>query len=176
MPFLPLLIVLALPFVFLLAMPFSLVQRYRLGKARRPARRWLVRINLALLLASLAFFVWSAALSNFWIPHAFHCALGGVLVGLLLGLFGLLLTRWEATNTGMHYTPNRWLVLLLTVAVALRLLYGFWRLWERWHTTGRDGSWLAAAGIADSLAIGGAVLGYYVCYAAGLLIRLRRHS
>ncbi|MEP6822509.1 MAG: CcdC protein domain-containing protein [Chthoniobacterales bacterium] len=174
-PFLPLLVLLALPFVFLLAMPFSLVQRYRFGKARRPARRWLARINLALLLLSAAFFIYSAALTNFWIPHAFHYALIGVLIGLLLGFVGLALTRWEATDSTVHYTPNRRLVLILTVAVALRLLYGVWRLWEKWNTAGQGGSWLASAGIADSLAVGGAVLGHYVCYAAGILVRLRRH-
>ncbi len=174
-PFLPLLCLLALPLMLLLTMPFALVQRYRLGKARRPARRWLARINLALLCLSLGLFVWSAALTNFWIPNAFHHALIGILTGSVLGLVGLAATRWETTGTTVHYTPNRWLVLLLTVAVALRLLYSFWRLWDKWHTAGPDGSWLAAAGIADSLAVGGAVLGYYFSYAVGLLLRLRRH-
>lgn len=175
MPLLPLLVLLALPFVLLLAMPLSLVQRYRLGKARRPVRRWLVLINFALLLVSVAFFVWSAALTNFWVPNAFHYALLGVLIGLLLALVGLAMTRWEATGTTIHYTPNRWLVLILTFAVTLRLLYGLWRVWDKWHTAGHDGSWLASAGVADSLGVGGAVLGYYVCYTAGLLVRLRRH-
>ncbi len=156
-------------------MPFALWQRYRLGKARRPARRWVTRINLALLLFSIAIFLWSAALTNFWVPHAFTYAVLGVLSGFPLAAFGLLLTRWETTATAIFYTPNRWLVLLLTVAVGLRLLYGLWRVWEKWQTTAPDSSWLAAAGIAESLAVGGVILGYYFCYAVGILLHLRRY-
>lgn len=174
------LLLLALPLlivgVLVLALPLSLVQRYRLGTARRRGRRWIANINLVMLTLSAAIFFWSAALTNFWVPHAFGYSLLGLLGGAVLGLIGIALTRWEETGRALHYTPNRWLVLMITVVVVTRLLYGFWRGWHAWHAAGRETSWLVASGAASSLAIGALVLSYYLTYSAGVCWRLRRFS
>jgi hypothetical protein len=171
-PFIPLLAVLLFVLLFVAASPFLLVVRYRLGVARRPARRWIATVNIVSLLASTALFLWIAALTNFWVPNAFRYSLIGFISGVLLGLIGLTLTRWELSPRALHYTPNRWLVLLVTVAVATRLLYGFWRIWHAWRTTGHDSSWLASAGIPGSMAVGALVLGYYFTYFSGVRWRL----
>lgn len=176
MPFLPLLFVLLLPLFLVVATPFLLVQRYRVGSARRRARGWVTKINLALMIFSTAFFVWAAALTSMWAPKAFPYSLCGLGVGAALGLLGLFLTRWERTGGTLHYTPNRFLVLLLTSAVALRILYSFWRAWHAWRTTGSSGSWLVQSGAPGSLFIGAIVLGYYVVYAIGVWRGLRRMS
>ncbi len=173
MPLIPLALVLLLPLLLALALPFSLVQRYRAGVARRRGRPWLTAINLALLAFSCAFFLWVAALTNFWAPHAFAYSLLGLASGAILGALGLLVTRWEESPRALHYTPNRWLILILTIAVTARILYGFWRAWNAWQTRGVDESWLAAAGLAGSMAVGAVVLGYYFIYTAGVLRRLR---
>jgi hypothetical protein len=173
MPLIPLLVALLVVAGFILAMPLLLVLRYRVGIARRPARRWIATLNLVSLLISAALFLWVAALTNFWVPRAFAYSLAGLGLGCLLGFLGLTLTRWERTATAIYYTPNRWLVLLVTLAVSARLLYGIWRIWRAWHTTGHDTSWLAAAGIPGSMAVGAIVIGYYVTYSAGVRWRLR---
>lgn len=159
-------------FLFVAA-PFLLVLRYRVGIARRPARRWVVRVNLLSLLISTALFLWVAAITNFWVPRAFGYSLIGFSVGVLLGLIGLTLTRWEAAGRVVYYTPNRTLVLLITLAVATRMAYGMWRVWHAWHTTGHDSSWLASAGIPGSMSVGAVVLGHYLTYFAGVLWRIR---
>src|SRR4051812_47687632 len=161
---------------FILAMPFLLVLRFRLGIARRPARRWIVSMNLLSLLASTALFLWIAAVTNSWIPNAFRYSFIGFISGVLLGLLGLSVTFWERTPRVLFYTPNRWLVLLISMAVAARLLYGFWRIWHAWRVTGADASWLASAGIPGSMAVGALVLGYYFTYFAGVRWRLRNMS
>jgi hypothetical protein len=171
-PLLPIIIILLLPFVVALAVPFSLVQRYRLGTARRRARGWVAAINFLLMLVSCAVFLGSTALTNFWVPHAFSYSLRGLLVGALVGLLGLGLTKWEAAPRVLHYTPNRLLVLLLTLAVSVRILYGLVRMWEAWGAR-HETPWLAASGIAGSLGVGAAVLGYYLVYSAGVTLRLR---
>jgi hypothetical protein len=74
-------------FVFVLSTPFLLIVRYRLGTARRPARRWIATINLLSFLSSAALFLWIAAMTNFWVPRAFGYSLVGFAVGALLGLF-----------------------------------------------------------------------------------------
>jgi hypothetical protein len=159
-------------FVLVLSAPFLLIIRYRVGTARRLARPWIATINVLSLLVSAALFLWIAALTNFWLPRAFSYSLTGILSGCLLGLLGLAVTRWEKTPTGTYYTPNRWLVLLITLAVAARMAYGFWRLWHAWRTSGADSSWLASAGIPGSMAVGGSVIGYYLSYFAGVRLRM----
>lgn len=173
MPLIPILAAWIAIFVVILATPFLLIIRFRLGVARRPARRWIATINVVSLLASVSLFVWIAALTNSWVPNAFRYSLTGLIAGVLLGMLGLKMTRWEATARALYYKPNRWLVLLITIAVTARLLFGLWRIWHAWRTTGHDGSWLASAGIPGSMAVGALVLGYYLSYFAGVLLRAR---
>jgi hypothetical protein len=94
----------------------------------------------------------------------------------VLGLGGLALSRWESSPGSLHYTPNRWLVLAITLVVTARLLLGFWRSWRAWPSAYDIESWAAASGAAGSLAAGGVVLGYYLTYWLGVRRRLRRHN
>lgn len=176
MPFIAFLAALLVVFVLVLSTPFLLIIRYRVGTARRAGRPWIATINLVSLLLSAGIFLWIAALTNFWARNAFAYSLVGFVSGVLLGLLGLLVTRWEKTATVTYYTPNRWLVLLITLAVAARMLYGFWRIWHAWRTTGADSSWLASAGIPGSMAVGAVVLGYYFTYFAGVRWQIRATS
>ena len=173
MPLIPILIALLFATALVLAMPLLLVLRYRAGTMRRRGRKWLATINVLMIVLSAALFLWVAAITSFWIPKAFTYSLIGFIVGSLLGLLGLALTRWELTPQAVHFTPNRWLVLLITLAVTARLLYGLWRIWRAWRTSGPDESWLAAAGVAGSMSVGAVVLGYYLIYSAGVRWRLR---
>jgi membrane protein CcdC involved in cytochrome C biogenesis len=172
-PLIPFLAALLLVFLLILSAPLLLVVRYRMGAARRPARRWVTNINVISLLASAGLLLWAAAITSFWVPNTFRYSLIGFAAGALLGLFGLWLTRWEAAARALYYTPNRWVVLLLTLALSVRLVYGLWRIWHAWRTTGADASWLASAGVAGSMAVGAVVVGYYLVYFAGVRWKLR---
>ena len=174
MPLILLALVLFLMLAFVLTIPLSIVQRYRMGKARRTGRGWVATINLVMIFLSAGIFLYAAAVTNIWVPNAFKYSLVGLAAGGILGLLGLALTRWEETPRALYYTPNRWLILFITFAVMTRLLYGFWRGWHAWGATGPDTSWVAAAGVAGSMAVGAVVLGYYLIYWAGLWLRLRR--
>jgi len=174
-PLIPLIAALLLPLVFVVAIPFGLVQRYRLGRARRRARKWVATLNFVMITLSLALFLYASAITNFWVPKAFLYSLVGCFGGAILGLLGLTLTRWEETPRTLYYTPNQWLILFLTLTVTARLLYGFWRGWQAWGADRSDASWLAASGAAGSLAVGALVLGYYLAYTAGVHRRLGRH-
>ena len=157
-------------------MPFLLFLRYRTGTMRRLGRRWLATLNLVMLVFSAVLFLYGAALTSLWVPDAFRYCLFGLLAGGLLGLLGLALTHWEQTPQALYYTPNRGLILLLTLTVTARLLYGLWRIFHGWRTSGSDPSWLERAGIAGSLALGAILLGYYVTYTAGVRWRLKRRD
>jgi hypothetical protein len=155
--------------------PLSIVQRFRAGTARRVARGWVATINLVGLALSVALFLTGAAVTNVWVPDAFLYSVLGLCTGCLLGMVGLALTRWERAPQSLHYTPNRWLVLAITLVVATRLAYGFWRSWQAWNSGLEGASWFVTAGVAGSLAAGAIVLGYYLTYWFGLRWKVRRH-
>ena len=158
--------------------PVTLVQRYRVGTARRRARGWVSTLNVVGLAFSSALFLAGAAVASLWIPNAIGYVLAGFGGGCLLGVAGLALTTWESAPASLHYTPNRWLVLGITVAVAARIAFGFWRSWLAWRATPELelASFVAASGAAGSLAAGAVVLGYYLTYWFGVRRRLRRHG
>jgi hypothetical protein len=173
------LLILALPFVLVLVvlvlMPLSLLQRYRMGTTRRLARGWVATANVVAMTLSVAFFMTVAALTTVFVENAFTYALLGLMGGCVLGILGLWLSRWEPAQGSLHYTPNRWLVLSITLVVAARVAYGGWRAWHTWRVSPDNASWLASAGLAGSLAAGAVVLGYYLMFWTGVRRRVRRH-
>lgn len=169
-----LLLILLAILVSVALIPVTLVLRYRAGTARRPVRPWLATINAAGLFVSITIFLTAAALTNIWVPEAFAHACAGLIGGAAIGVLGLLLTRWEVVRGVTYYTPNRWLVLAITLAVLGRLLYGFWRGWTAWQSLAGEASWAAAAGVAGSLAAGAVILGYYFAYWLGVRTRAPR--
>jgi hypothetical protein len=174
MPFvLAALAVLLVGMLVLLAIPLSLFLGYRAGKARRLARRWVTTTNLVSLAISATIFIVGASVTSLWVPRALPYSALGLLAGGLLGVLGLAATRWEPTPRGLWYTPNRWLVLFVSLVVTARVGYGFWRVWRAWHR-GAGESWLDAFGVAESMAAGAIVLGYYLVYFAGVRRRLPR--
>ena len=166
----PVLVVLAL----IVLVPISIVQRYRVGTSRQRARGWLTALNLGALTRSALLFLVSAAFTNIWVPDALRYTVGGLGAGCLLGIAGLWLTRWEPSLGTLHYTPNRLLVLAITLLVAARVMYGFWRGWESWRAGVSGESWFVAAGVAGSMAAGAIVIGYYLTYWFGVRRRLKR--
>lgn len=168
MPLLLLLPLLALVMIGLFALmwPLMLWARYRTGKARRRAQGWLVRLNAWLLAAAVPLLLLGAWFSSHWFAAAPRQTLVGLLLGVVLGLIGLWLTRFERDASGFHYTPNRWLVLLLTLLIAARIVAGVVMAWQDSRSSL---SLLDAGGL---LATGGVLLGYGLAYAWGLRARL----
>jgi len=175
MPLLLLLVlgVLALVAVWLLLLPVSLWARYASGRARRRAQHWVIRGNAWLLAFSVPLFLLSAWLASRWMHAALRDAVLGLLLGALVGIARLWLTRFERDAKGLIYTPNRWLVLGLTTLVALRVAACFWMAWR--HATGDAVDALADAIDAGAwTGVAGVFLGYALAYAWGLRARLSR--
>jgi hypothetical protein len=121
-----LLVVFGVALLALLLLPVSLWARYRNGRARRRAQGWAVRTDAWLLALSAPLFLASAWLASLWLPQALADACYGLLAGVCLGIVGLWLTRFEHDDSGFHFTPNRWVVLVLIVVVAARIAVGMW--------------------------------------------------
>lgn len=162
---------LALLLLWLLLLPLGLVLRYRRGRARQRGVGWVLGSNAWLLLVSAGLFLASAWGSGHWVPQALAWAAMGLLAGMLLGLVGIWRTRFEITSASFHYTPDRWLVLLLTGVVVVRIALGAWQGLAHLRTSAAADAWLADAG--HLFAVGGLLLGYYLAYAWGLRGRWR---
>ena len=168
-----LLVLLAIAGVVLL----SLALRYRAGTARRQARRWVATLNVWVTSFSVLFFLCFTLLLSFWVASAFRFALIGMGVGAILGLLGLGLTRWESRPQGLFYTPSRWLAVVVTLAIAARFIYGWWRATHYGSTAPGGQHWLiTASGTQLSLAVAAGLIGYYLVYSIGVRLRLTRHQ
>lgn len=162
---------LLLPIVLL---PLSIIQRYRVGTARRPARAWVATLNVLGFTVSMLMVVLTAAMTTFWVPSALPVTIASLLAGGLLGGLGLLMSRWESDAGVLFFTPNRWLVLVLTLLVLMRLAWGLWRAWQAWAVWGGQAGWLAEAGVSGSLAAGALIVGYGLGFWAGVRWRIAR--
>ena len=178
MPLLLLLPLLAIAIIvaMLLLLPLSLRQRYRMGHARRRAYGWAVALNAWLFSLSVGVFLATAWFGSLWSADALRDAALGLCAGIVAGIVGLALTRFDESEGVLHYAPNRWLVLALTLLVAARIAFGLWLGWHRATASGATPSpawqgWIEAGGLWS---IGGLLLGYAAAYAWGLRVRLAR--
>ena len=174
-------ILFALLFFVLLAVSgvvlLSLALRYRAGTARRQGRRWVASLNVWLTGLSAVFFLSFTFLISFWLGTVFRFALIGMCFGAILGLLGLAMTRWESQPEGLFYTPSRWLAILVTLAIAARFVYGWWRATHSGSSASGDQHWLlTASGTELSVAIAAGLIGYYLFYSIGVRLRLTGHE
>jgi hypothetical protein len=176
----PIIIVALLVFVLLTlagVILLSFAVRYRAGTARRQARRWVASLNVWATSFSAVFFLSFTFLLSLWVDSAFRFALIGMGCGGVLGLLGLTITRWESQPEGLFYTPSRWLALLVTLAIAARFIYGWWRTTHSGSNAPGDQHWLiTASGTQLSLAVAAGLIGYYLVYSVGVRLRLARHE
>ena len=170
------LLIVAVVVASVLLLPLTLVRRYRVGTSRQQARGWLIAINVAGFSASALMFLVGSAITGFWIPNAFRYSALGLAAGIALGIVGVWLTRWEPTPRALHYTPNRYLVLAITLTIVGRIGYSFWRAWETWGNAVDRQEWLVTWGVAEALGAGGLVLGYYLSYWFGVRRRFKQHD
>jgi len=155
----------------------SLALRYRAGTARRQGRRWVATMNVWMTSFSAVLILFFTFLISFWLGPTLRFALAGMGFGGLLGLIGLASTRWETEPEGLFYTPSRWLALLVTLAIAARFMYGWWRTTHPGGGAPAEQHWLiTASGTQISLAVAAGLIGYYLVYAIGVRIRLNRHE
>jgi hypothetical protein len=103
---------------------------------------------------------------------------GGVAAGVALGLLGLRLTRFQVDSVkGDCYVPNPYIGTLVTVLFLGRLLYRFVMLSPQMQDATGATPPIHGPDMGQSpltMAIFGLLVGYYICYFAGLLIHHQR--
>ena len=134
-----------------------LVGRQRLT----PVRPWMTLVIFPLLVAMIL-------LGSMAHPESAMGLVGGLVIGAGLGWYGHRLTKFERTPEGLFYTPNAHLGIALSLLFIGRLAY---RLVQVYFATGSmqfDPNTFSRGPL--TLVIFGTLAGYYVVYAAGLLI------
>lgn len=106
------------------------------------------------------------ALVSFDDHYAIAALAAGPVVGAALAAYGLRLTKFEKTEDGLFYTPSAHIGIALSLLLAGRILY---RVVQLYFVAPTAGSPLEFAASPVTLAIFGALAGYYVAYSAGLL-------
>lgn len=160
-----------IPFIVVPLMAFAVWRRVRGTFGRQPIRRqrMIGRIAVFAVLGAVL------ALSGLHNLRLLEALLGGALGGVLLGLAGLRLTRFERDATGADaYIPNPWIGGLLTVLLVARL---GWRLMVMAPQMQDSAVASSAPAIGNSpltLLVFGLLIGYYITYFIGLLVHHRR--
>jgi hypothetical protein len=152
-------VLVTIAFVALIGWRMQSRVRRMVGRQRlSPVRPWVTVVIGPLVIAMLAF----AALQQSQLA-AYLAA--GVAVGIVLGVFGLRLTRFEVTPEGLFYTPSVHLGVVLSALVLGRIIY-------RVAVGGFPGTGAVppGAGLTPlTLLLIGTLVGYYTTYAVGLL-------
>ena len=152
-------------------MALGIWRRVRGSFGRQPVRRkrMLVRIAFFVLVAGL---IGLGGLHN---VRLLEGLLGGVLLGAALGTIGLRLTRFERDAEGNDlYVPNAWIGGILTALLVGRLAWRFLVAMPQLQNPAMAHSAPAMGNSPLTLAIFGLMIGYYLCYYAGLLVHHRR--
>jgi hypothetical protein len=140
---------------------WRLYARFRRSVGRQHLSKVRPWITVSVFPILIALFV----LGSFHVPMALLALLGGTAVGIGLGIFGLRLTRFEVTPTGLYYTPSAHLGIALSLLLVARV---GWRFIVQ-------GGLLPPPGTPPqpnsplTLLVFGALAGYYTAYAIGLL-------
>jgi len=159
---------------FVMLFVFLMYRRFRRLFGRQPLQPARLKFRIVFLLVVGAMLLQRG---GFGAQSALAVAigLGG---GVALGLLGVRLTTFETTPQGRFYTPHGGIGLLLSALLLGRLAYRFvvvWPLMHGAHVAG--GSPMASFQRSPlTLAIFALLVGYYVTYCIGILLRAGNHA
>jgi hypothetical protein len=151
-----------MPVLFGSLIAWSLYRRVRRNIGRQPLhpRRAILSITVLSLVTIL---IAGLTLQNTNLLFSFA---GGLLLGALLGLVGLRLTRFETTAESHFYTPNTHIGIALSVLFIGRVAYRYIVLSD--PATAQNHAQPFQSPL--TLFILGLTVGYYIVYQTGLLI------
>ena len=155
--------------VFAALLVFLLYRRFRrlFGRQALQPARLKARVVMLAIVAGLF------ALRGLHSPNIAAAVLGGGAIGAALAYFGIRLTRFDVTPAGIFYTPSGYIGIVLSALLLSRLAYRFVVLYPTFHAakaeTGDPFAMYQSSPL--TVALLGVVIGYYMAYCVGLLVR-----
>jgi len=141
---------------------WSIYRRVRRNIGRQPLQPRRAKISIVILSAISALII-GTSLQNINLPLGFGA---GLLLGGLLGLVGLRLTKFETTDQGHFYTPNTHIGIALSGLFVGRIAYRFIVLGDAVTAQSHPQPFQSPL----TLFIVGLNVGYYIVYQTGILI------
>jgi hypothetical protein len=154
---------------------WGVYRRIRRNIGRQPLRPARSIISLVIL-GLVSWMVVNYASAN---PNALLAFGGGALLGAILGVVGLRLTKFETTSEGHFYIPNTHIGIVLSALFIGRLAYKYFPIFLHGENSGGNTSGLDAQGhpllfqSPLTVFILGLTIGYYFVYRVGILIHMR---
>ena len=151
---------------------WGIVRRLRRTFGRQPVhlgRLWF-RIGVLTLAGGLV------VVASAWRDaRTLEALIAGLACGAALGYLGLRHTQFEATPEGRFYTPHTYIGLTVSVLLIGRLLYRFLYVSYGAHALPGTNPSLAVGYQKSPMTLGifGVLVGYYVLYYAGVLLKTR---
>jgi hypothetical protein len=160
------------PYVFAAIAAFVIFVLYRRFR-RLFGRQALQPARLKMRVVVLALVTGLFALRGLHSPNIAAAGLGGFAFGFALAYLGIRLTRFEVTPAGIFYTPSGYIGIALSVLLLSRLVYRFFLLYPSMEAAKAEtGNPFAAYQSSPlTVALFGIVIGYYMAYCVGLLVR-----
>jgi len=149
----------------------ALYRRFRRLFGRQPLQPARMKMRIAALALVAVVLVLRAMHS----PDLAAAGLAGLVAGAALAYVGLRLTRFDVMPAGVFYTPNGYIGAILSALLLSRLAYRFLVLYptlQSAHAEGADPFTMFQRSPL-TLALFGIVIGYYIAYSIGLLVRSR---
>lgn len=152
---------------------FSLYRRFR----RNFGRQLVSRKRLLIRMAVLAIVGITIAGSAGTDPQFLEAGAGGLAAGIALAFVGLRLTSFEASPEGEYYTPNVYIGILVSALFIGRLAYRLVVVAPAVQAAAQQGDAANPFGSFQrsplTLALFALLIGYYISYSAGVLLKLR---
>lgn len=148
---------------------YRLYRRFRSNIGRQTLQPTRMVVRMCILAAVVVLFGVIALRS---VP-ALEAVGGGLLAGVLLGVIGVRLTRFEADANGRYYTPNSYIGAGVTLLLVGRLVYRMTLMYSAPQFAPPPGADPFATLVQSPLTLAMAMLtvGYYLSYTAGVLYK-----
>jgi hypothetical protein len=162
------------PYLIVALVVWSVYRRMRRSFGRQRVRDGFMWFRIALFTLAATFIAAQIARDD----ELLGILLASVAGGAVLGYVGLLHTKFEITPDGRFYTPHTYIGLAVTALFLGRMLYRFLGMYNGLAPAATQGQDLAAIYRHSpfTLVVIGAVVGYYVFYYAGVLLRTRAQA
>jgi hypothetical protein len=151
---------------------WGILRRLRRTFGRQPVHVGRIWLRIGVLTLAGGLVIATSAARN---VEALEALAAGLTCGAALGYLGLRHTKFEVTPEGRFYTPHTYIGLAVTALFLGRLLYRFFYLSYGTNAVVGANQNLAVAYQKSPLTLGvfAVLIGYYVLFYAGVLVRTR---